>query len=223
MKPIDIILADDHEIFRNGLKELISKETDLRVVGEAADGESALQLAEELTADILILDIRMPKKTGIEAGAELAKKNLDLKIIIFSLYENEEYVVQALRIGASGYLLKDTSNKVFLDAIRRVHKGEFYYIGEVSDIVIRYLKESTVSNDTVEQSEPKVQLSKREKEILMLIKSGQNSKEVALELGLSVRTVDAHRFNILRKFSAKNIGEVVKMFENTAQRGNEFY
>src|SRR5204863_4201035 len=123
--------ADDHEIFRNGLKILIEREPDLQVVGEAANGEEAILLAESVYPDILIMDIRMPKLNGIDASKLLMAKNPDLKILIFSLYDNVEYVVQALNLGAKGYLLKDASNKIFLDAIRAVNKNEFYYIGEV--------------------------------------------------------------------------------------------
>ncbi len=203
-----IILADDHEIFRNGVKELISKEPDLEVVGEASDGKAAIELAKSIDADLLIMDIRMPELNGIEASAELLKSNPEARIIIFSLYDNKDYVIRSLKVGAAGYLLKDTSNKIFLDAIRAVKNGDFYYIGEVSDVVIRHFKEHK-KNDEIPDQLVKVQLSKRESEILELIASGKNSKDTADELGVSVRTVDAHRQNILRKFAVNSIEEVL--------------
>lgn len=212
MEKIKIILVDDHEIFRNGVKELVDKEADMEVIGEASNGLEAIQLTSSLNPDLLIMDIRMPSLNGIEASEELLKKNPALKIIIFSLYDNEEYVTQALKLGATGYLLKDTSNKIFLDAIRAVKDGEFYYIGEVSDIVIRHFRESG-GYSSPSPASPKAQLSKRETEILELISEGNNSKETADRLGVSVRTVDAHRLNILRKFAANNIEEVLSVYQ----------
>lgn len=208
---IKIVLADDHEIFRNGVKELISKENDMQVIGEATNGKEAIQMVLELSPDIIIMDIRMPGLNGIEASEQLLKQNAKLKIIIFSLYDNEDYVIKALQFGATGYLLKDTSNKIFVDAIHAVNKGDFYYIGEVSDIVIRYFKQNQPTEIESSPALLKTQLSKREKEILDLIASGKNSKETADTLGVSVRTVDAHRLNILRKFSANNIEEVINV------------
>ena len=140
MGAIKIVLADDHEIFRNGLKQLIDKEADMNVIGEASTGSEAIELVEKLNPDLLILDISMPEMNGLEAAEILKNTKKNTKIVIFSLYDNEDYVVKALNVGASGFLLKDTSNKIFLHALRSVHNGGHYYIGEVSDIVIRHLK-----------------------------------------------------------------------------------
>lgn len=211
MNKIKVLLADDHEIFRNGLKILIEQESDLQVVGEAANGEEVITLAENLNPDVLIMDIRMPKLNGIDASKLLMGKNPNLKILIFSLYDNVEYVVQALNLGAKGYLLKDASNKIFLDAIRAVNKNEFYYIGEVSNSVISYYKKHGSAPETKNVSFAKENLSKKELEIINLIKEGKNSKDIADTLGNSVRTIDAHRHNIISKFSAKNMDEVLQI------------
>lgn len=214
-KKIKVLLADDHEIFRHALLTLINQEPDLKVVGEASNGEEALAMAENLNPDVIIMDIRMPKLNGIEASKLLLAKNPDAKILIFSLYDNVEYVIQALDIGAKGYLLKDTSNKIFLDAIKSVNKNKFYYIGEVSNTLINYYKtHGSISPEAKRPGEIRDNLSKREIQILQLIKAGKNSKEIADLLGNSVRTIDAHRYNIIRKFSAKNVEEVLEALEN---------
>ena len=217
MGTIKIVLADDHEIFRNGLKQLVDKEPDMKVIGEASTGAEALELVEKLNPDLLILDISMPEMNGLEAAEIIKTTNSTTKIVIFSLYANEDYVIKALNVGASGFLLKDTSNKIFLHALRSVHNGGHYYIGEVSDVVIRHLKngknaelDQTLNSTT---SPSNVQLSKREKEIIDLIATGKNSKQTADELGVSVRTVDAHRLNILRKYAVNSMDEVLAFRE----------
>lgn len=217
MGTIKIVLADDHEIFRNGLKQLVDKEPDMKVIGEASTGAEALELVEKLNPDLLILDISMPEMNGLEAAEIIKTTNSTTKIVIFSLYDNEDYVIKALNVGASGFLLKDTSNKIFLHALRSVHNGGHYYIGEVSDVVIRHLKngknaelDQTLNSTT---SPSNVQLSKREKEIIDLIATGKNSKQTADELGVSVRTVDAHRLNILRKYAVNSMDEVLAFRE----------
>ncbi|WP_026462684.1 response regulator transcription factor [Adhaeribacter aquaticus] len=217
MTKIKVLLADDHEIFRNGVRTLIDNEPDMTVVGEASNGEEVIAKVETLEPDVLIMDIRMPRLNGIDSSKLLLNKNPNLKILIFSLYDNVEYVVQALNLGAKGYLLKDTSNKIFLDAIRAVYKNQFYYIGDVSNSVISYYK-------THGQQEPEVKnsanvaehLSKKEQEIIQLIKEGKNSKEIADILGNSVRTIDAHRYNIIKKFGARSMEEVISQIERIA-------
>lgn len=213
MGVIKIVLADDHEIFRNGLKQLIDKEPDMQVIGEASTGTEALELIDNLDPDLIILDISMPEMNGLEAAQKVKNSSSSTRVIIFSLYDNEDYVIKALNVGASGFLLKDTSNKIFLNALRAVHLGEQYYIGEVSDVVIRYLKNTHETNagSYIARNTYEIHLSKRETEIINMIAEGKNSKQAADELGLSVRTVDAHRYNVLKKYSANNIEEVLQI------------
>ncbi|WP_109829323.1 response regulator [Reichenbachiella versicolor] len=213
MEVIKIVLADDHEIFRNGLKQLIDKEPDMQVIGEASNGNEALELLDSLRPDLIILDINMPEMNGLEAAQKVKKNHESTRIVIFSLYDNEDYVIKALNVGASGFLLKDTSNKIFLNALRAVHLGEQYYIGEVSDVVIRHLKNTYSTNEGSQQARntADIHLSKREAEIINLIAEGKNSKQAADELGLSVRTVDAHRYNVIKKYSVNSIEEVLQI------------
>lgn len=215
MAEITILLADDHEIFRQGVKQLINSEPDMKVISEASDGEEAIAMTNELQPDVLILDISMPGLNGIDVTQHLIKNKNKTKILIFSLYDREDYVVSALNLGASGYILKDTSNKIFLNAIRSVNNGEFYYIGEVSDILVneyRKLKNSEITEGkTIHsvQSNTKIHLSKREKEILKLISTGKTNKEIADAYKISVRTIETHRLNIMRKFMVKSMEEVL--------------
>lgn len=213
MEAIKIVLADDHEIFRNGLKQLIDKEPDMQVIGEASTGKEAIELFDKLTPDLIILDINMPEMNGLEAAQKVKKDHSDTRIVIFSLYDNEDYVISALNVGASGFLLKDTSNKIFLNALRAVHLGEQYYIGEVSDVVIRHLKNMHNPSDGnhMIRNTSDIVLSKRESEIIDMIAEGKNSKQAADELGLSVRTVDAHRYNVIKKYSANSVEEVLQI------------
>lgn len=217
MAEITILLADDHEIFRQGVKQLINSEPDMQVISEASDGEEAIAMTNELQPDVLILDISMPGLNGIDVTQHLVKGNNKTKILIFSLYDREDYVVSALNLGASGYILKDTSNKIFLNAIRSVQKGEFYYIGEISNILVNEYRKLKSNKGPEEksvhtvQSSTKIHLSKREKEILKLISEGKTNKEIADAYKISVRTIETHRLNIMRKFMVNSMEEVLMM------------
>lgn len=211
---IKVYLVDDHEIFRNGLKQLVDSEPDMEVVGEAGDGESALQGLSSTAADVIIMDIRMPGINGVETSEAILKQRPLSKILFFSLYDNPDYVAKALEMGASGYILKDTSNKIFLNAIRTVFKGKFYFIGDVTDVLVKkYIDlQRTSLNKPVTGNE--IQLSRREEQILRMIRDNLSTKEIAEALNVSVRTIEAHRLNILRKFQANNIEEVLASWKD---------
>jgi DNA-binding NarL/FixJ family response regulator len=206
---IKVFLVDDHEIFRNGLKQLVDSEPDMEVVGEAGDGETALEALRSLTPDVIIMDIRMPGINGVETSQMLLKREPQAKIVFFSLYDNPDYVAKALEMGASGYILKDTSNKIFLSAIRTVHKGKFYFIGDVTDVLVKKYIDLQKERSTRSASGVEVALSKREEQILKMIAGNLSNKEIAESLLVSIRTIEAHRLNILRKFQAGNIEEVL--------------
>ncbi|HEV2478738.1 MAG TPA: response regulator transcription factor [Puia sp.] len=206
---IKVFLVDDHEIFRNGLKQLVDSEPDMEVVGEAGDGETALEHLRAMCPDVIIMDIRMPGINGVEASQMLLKRDPQAKIVFFSLYDNPEYVAKALEMGASGYILKDTSNKIFLTAIRTVYQGKFYFIGDVSDVLVRKYIDLQKERGTRPSGSGEVALSKREEQILRMINSRLSNKEIAEALRVSVRTIEAHRLNILRKFQANNMEEVL--------------
>jgi DNA-binding NarL/FixJ family response regulator len=209
MKKTGVFLVDDHEIFRNGLKQLINSEPDMEVCGEASSGEDALQQLATATPDVIIMDIRMPGLNGLETSTLLLEKNPRGRILFFSLFDEPDYVAAALEMGASGYILKDTSNKIFLSAIRTIHQGKYYFIGEVSDILVKkYLdaKQSTPGNSSTQE----ISLSRREEQIIRMISNGRNNKDIAESLNISIRTIEAHRMNILRKFQVNSIEEAVE-------------
>lgn len=211
MKKIAVFLVDDHEIFRNGLKQLVNNETDMEVVGEASTGEDAIQILSKTPVDVIIMDIRMPGISGLDTGKSVLKDNSKAKLLFFSLFDNPDYVLTALDMGASGYILKDTSNKIFLHAIRTVHNGQFYFIGDVTDTLVRkYHEQRNSAPETPPNHSSETSLSKREQQIIGMIGQGVTNKEIAESLGISIRTIEAHRLNILRKFQVSTIEEAVE-------------
>lgn len=206
MKKISVFLVDDHEIFRNGLKQLINSEPDMEVTGEASSGEDALVALETAEPDVIMMDIRMPGLNGLETSSRLIQQNAKYRILLFSLFDEPEYVATALEMGASGYILKDTSNKILLNAIRTVHQGKYYFIGEVSDILVKkYLDARQANGNNIQD----ISLSRREEQIMRMISEGKNNKDIAEYLQLSIRTIETHRMNILRKFQVNNIEEAI--------------
>jgi len=208
MKKIGVFLVDDHEIFRNGLKQLINSEADMEVSGEASSGEDALQQLATAQPDVIIMDIRMPGMNGLETSIRLLEKNPRGRILFFSLFDEPDYVAAALEMGASGYILKDTSNKIFLSAIRTIHQGKYYFIGEVSDILVKKYLDAKQTPGNGATSE--ISLSRREEQIMRMISQGLNNKDIAESLNISIRTIEAHRMNILRKFQVNSIEEAVE-------------
>jgi DNA-binding NarL/FixJ family response regulator len=212
MKKIAVFLVDDHEIFRHGLKQLINNEPDMEVSGEASSGEEAITLLTHIPADVIIMDIRMQGISGLDTGKSVIKANSNAKLLFFSLFDNPDYVSTALDMGASGYILKDTSNKIFLHAIRSVHGGHFYFIGDVTDTVVRKYHErrNATGEAPAAAGAPEIALSKREQQIIRLIHQGVSNKDIAETLGISIRTIEAHRLNILRKFQVSTIEEAME-------------
>lgn len=208
MKKIGVFLVDDHEIFRNGLQQLINSEADMEVCGEASSGEDALQQLATAQPDVIIMDIRMPGMNGLETSTRLLETNPRGRILFFSLFDEPDYVAAALEMGASGYILKDTSNKIFLSAIRTIHQGKYYFIGEVSDILVKKYLDARQAPGSASSQE--ISLSRREEQIIRMISQGRNNKEIAETLNISIRTIEAHRMNILRKFQVNSIEEAVE-------------
>jgi DNA-binding NarL/FixJ family response regulator len=165
----------------------------------------------QTVVDVIIMDIRMPGIGGLDTGKSVLKNNHKAKLLFFSLFDNPDYVITALDMGASGYILKDTSNKIFLHAIRTVHNGQFYFIGDVTDTLVRKYHEQKNASGKVQASQPsEISLSKREQQIIKMIHQGVTNKEIADTLEISIRTIEAHRLNILRKFQVNTIEEAVE-------------
>ncbi|MEM6737473.1 MAG: response regulator transcription factor [Bacteroidota bacterium] len=209
---INVALADDHEIVRNGIKMLLEMDSEIQVIWEASDGEETLKKIHTKKPDVLIADIRMPLKNGLEVASDL-KERPDIKVIILTMHNESEYILKSLEYGADGYLLKDTSKSEFIKAIKMINGGQKYYSGDISNTIINSF--TPQSTDKVSASEPKeYPLTKREKEILKLIYNGVGNKEIADQLGKSIRTIETHRFNIMKKLEVNNITELLKKVES---------
>lgn len=215
MQKINVVLADDHVLVRKGIKAMLESESEIQVVGEAGDGSEALASARNLKPDILLLDIRMPGMSGLDAAAQLREVAPDTKAVILSMHDSEEYVLQALRAGAYGYLLKDTDKDEFIKALKQVNGGSRYFSGSVSNILANHLLNPTPLTKTPVREDP-YHLTKREKEILRMAIDGKHNKDIAESLGKSVRTIETHRFNIMKKLNVNNAIDMI----NKAVREN---
>jgi DNA-binding NarL/FixJ family response regulator len=209
MSTINIVLADDHVLVRKGIKSMLELDTEIKVVGEASNGKEALQVAGELKPDILVLDIRMPEMTGLEAAAALKRYAPDTRAVILSMHDSEDYVVQALQAGAYGYLLKDTDKEEFVRALKQVHGGNKYFSGAVSHVLANQLLNARPYLSSRAPVEDTYHLTKREKEILRMVIEGKHNKEIADSLGKSLRTIETHRFNIMKKLAVNNAIDMV--------------
>jgi DNA-binding NarL/FixJ family response regulator len=202
MDKIRIIIADDHQLFRNGLKILLNSFPDFEVTGEASNGEEFLKLLKSVTADIALMDINMPEMDGIEATRKGIKMSPDINIIALSMYDEEEYYYKMVDAGAKGFILKDSDISEVRDAILTVVKGGSYFSQELLYHVIQKIKHR-------EHESKSANLSKREKEILFKICEGLSNQEIAETLFISKRTVDKHRANLLGKTNSKNTASLI--------------
>jgi len=201
-----ILLADDHGIVRRGLKSLLESRPGLEVIGEAADGLDALRLCGELSPDLLIIDISMPKMNGIEVASRVQKLDRPPGIIILSMHADESYIMRALGAGARGYLVKDATDEDLLPAVKAVAAGKPFFSPAVSAILmedyVRQLRTRGLS-DSYEL------LTDREREVLQLLAEGRSNKEVAALLDVGLSTVETHRANLMQKLSLHNTAEIV--------------
>ena len=203
--PIRVVLADDHALVRAGIRALLERLPDVTVVGEATDGAEAIALAKSTGADVLLLDIAMPTLNGLEAAAVARVECPDARVVILSGHPNEEYVIQALANGAVGYLLKDAAATQLDVALAAVARGETYLSPSISKRVIeRYLARMQG------QPEPAAPLSARQLEVLRRLAQGQSTKEIAADLEISAKTVEAHRAQIMQRLDIRDLAGLVK-------------
>ena len=206
---INIVLADDHVLVRNGIKAMLESDANIQVVGEAGSGAEALEVARQLHPDILVLDIRMPGMTGLEAAGRLEDVAPDTKAVILSMHDSEDYVLQALDAGAYGYLLKDTDKNEFIRALKQIKAGNKYFSGAVSNVLANRLLNARPEKSMASSAEDPYHLTRKEKEILRLVIDGKQNKQIADSLGKSVRTIETHRFNIMKKLGVNNAIDMV--------------
>ncbi len=202
MNEIKLIIADDHELFRSGLAELLKKHNDIKIVRSVADGLELMELLNSgFEADIVLLDITMPNMDGLEVLKELKNLNANIKPIVISMHNVGNYIAKCAKMGAYGYLLKNTDESELIFSIRTVYKGKKYFSPEISEKMINYMSSQSISENV---------LSNKENEILGLISKGFTTKEIAARLFVSTRTIETHRTNILKKLEVKNTAELIK-------------
>ena len=198
--PTRILLADDHALVRRGLRMILDAEEDLTVVAEAADGTEAVDAATAGGIDLAILDIAMPRMTGLQAARQISRSAPNVRILILSMYDNEQYFFEAIRAGASGYVLKSVADRDLIEACRASMRGEsFLYPGAVTALIRDYLE-----RDRRGDRMPNSILTPREEQITKLIAEGNSTREIAEALRISVKTVDRHRANVLQKLGLRD-------------------
>jgi DNA-binding NarL/FixJ family response regulator len=204
-----ILLADDHALVRRGLRLVLDAEPDLEVVGEAGNGAEAIQLALGLEVDLAILDISMPRMTGLQAVAELRRRKPALRTLILSMHENERYLYESLKAGASGYVLKSVADRDLVEACRAAMRGEaFLYPGAETSLIRDFLRQArTVAGGESVREDP---LTSREQEVVKLIAESYSSRQIADALVISEKTVDRHRTNILEKLGMHDRVELTR-------------
>ncbi len=217
MKPYHLILADDHLMFRQGIKKFIEGNPNLKIIGEASNGLELLNLLKETPPDLILMDISMPQMQGLETVKEIKKKYPKVKILILTMHKNNEYLNYALSLGVEGYLLKEDSDQELFTAIDTVRNNNVY----ISPLLSPQLKDLLLRKYREERSQvPSDPLTKREKEILRLIAQGKSSKEIGAMLSISSRTVEHHRANMMRKLGYRKIAELVRYAIEKGYTGN---
>lgn len=205
MRPIRILLADDHDLVRAGIRALLQGLDGIEVVAEASNGRQALALVEQLHPDVILMDIMMPELNGLDATAQVVARFPEVRVVVLSMNASEEYVLQALRAGAAGYLLKNISPAELERAVRAVARGESYLSPAISQHVIAaYLQRTGGGTSPLERLTP------RQREILQLVAEGNTSKEIARKLALSVKTVETHRTQLMEALDIHDIAGLVR-------------
>jgi len=201
-----ILICDDHKIFREGLRALLEKQPDVKVVGGARDGLEAVRLARELSPDIVIMDVTMPRLNGIEATRKISKIKKAARIIALSMHNDRKYVTEMFKAGARAYLLKDSAFEELMDAVRAVGSGRYFLSAGITDLVLgEYIK-----SPSGDPKNPFIPLSDSEREVLRLFAEGLLAKEISTRLKFSVKAVDAHRKNVMKKLNIKSIAGLTR-------------
>lgn len=208
MNKIKVLLADDHTIVRQGLKLLLEAQPDMTVVGEASNGRQAMQIAHKLLPDVVVMDIAMPSLNGLEATRQIMRALPSAKVLILSSYNDDEYVSQLTEAGAAGYLLKATAATDLIRAIREIRKGKAFFSPAVSKRLLEYYRETIVKGTRAPR--PRTFLTSRETEVLQLIAEGEGNKQIAAELGISIKTVEKHRQQVMNKLHIHEVAGLTR-------------
>ena len=210
MDKIKVLLVDDHQIVRDGIKSILTDEQDIILAGSVCNAKEALTFIETNLPDVVIADLSMPNISGIELTEIITAKYTSVKVLILSMFNNEEYIVKAIQAGAKGYLPKqDSTTEILLEAIRTIHNGDDFFSPSISKIVMKSFVNNLKGSKTNKTSE-KIQLTSREKEILKLYVEGFTNAEISDKLNLSIHTVKTHKNNIMQKYNFKSTVEMIK-------------
>jgi len=208
MPALKLLLADDHEIVRQGLRAMLEAQRDCVVVGEAADGRQAVAMTKELNPDIVILDIGMPSLNGLEATRQILKIRPQTKVLILTMHESDSVIREVLDAGARGYILKTDAGRDLVSAVESLRRNKTFFTSRVSQMILDgFLKGDARPRDSESDG---IRLTPRQREIVQLLAEGKSSKEVAVALDLSVKTAETHRANIMRKLDCHSVSEVVR-------------
>jgi len=208
MPALQLLLADDHEIVRQGLRSVLESQRDCKIVGEASDGRQAVSMTKELNPDVVILDIGMPSLNGLEATRQILKLRPQTKVLILTMHESDSVIREVLDAGARGYLLKTDAGRDLLSAVDSLRRNKTFFTSRVSQMILDgFLKGDTRPQDAAPAG---ARLTPRQREIVQLLAEGKSSKEVAVALNLSVKTAETHRANIMRKLDCHSVSEVVR-------------
>jgi two-component system response regulator NreC len=207
MARIRILLADDHTLFRQGVKTLLAAESDIEIVGEAANGTEALERAGQFRPDVVLMDIGMPGPSSFETTRQIRRNRPETKVLFLTMYDDEDYLVEGMEVGASGYVLKDSPAPQLVAAIRDISRGGSYLSPRMLSQLVDDFRTRIKSTDRLPRF---ATLTPREKEVLKMLAEGNSVKEVACQLNLSVKTVEAHKFNLMRKLDIHNKAQLVQ-------------
>lgn len=207
MSKIRILLADDHTLFRQGVRTLLAAEPDMEVVGEACDGMGAADKAAELKPDVVLLDIGMPGPGSFETARQIRRTRPETRVLFLTMYDDEDYLVESMEVGASGYVLKDSPSTQLLSAVRDVCRGGSYLSPRMLAQLVDDFRTRVRNTDRMPRF---ATLTPREKEVLKMLAEGNSVKEVAVQLNLSVKTIEAHKFNLMRKLDIHNKAQLVQ-------------
>lgn len=205
-KMIKVIIADDHMIVKDGLRSLLEKQPDMEVVAEADNGRAALKYVKELSPEVVIMDIGMRELNGIDATRQIVKISPGIKVLALSMYSDKRFVKEMLKAGASGYMLKDSAFKEFIDAIRVIVDNKIYISPSVAGVVM----DDYLGNSLERDGSIRTLLTSRELEVLQLLAEGKSTKQIALSLNLSTKTIESHRNKVMQKIDVSNIADLTK-------------
>lgn len=208
MKKITVLLADDHTVVRQGLRSLLTAESDIEVIGEAENGRQAVQLTRRLLPDVLVMDIAMPKLNGLEATRQIVRDSPATKVLILSSYSDDEYVHQLTEAGAAGYLIKQTAANDLILAVRETFRGNAFFSPTISKRLLDRYRQSFLEGSPVKKRGPR--LTPREMEVLQLVAEGYVNKQIASELSISIKTVEKHRQQVMDKLNIHDVAGLTR-------------